>query len=72
MRTQNSPKERDPENETTRTEAETVATLAACLVSEVEERGVTSVGPHPQGKTDSPSKRKGNGLMGVSCNIRVI
>ncbi|XP_060769846.1 phosphatidate phosphatase LPIN1 isoform X2 [Neoarius graeffei] len=58
MRTQNSPKERDPENETTRTEAETVATLAACLVSEVEERGVTSVGPHPQGKTDSPSKRK--------------
>ncbi|MCJ8749917.1 hypothetical protein PDJAM_G00193040 [Pangasius djambal] len=56
MRTQNSLKERDPE--TTRTEAETVATLAACLVSEVEERGVAGVGPRPQGKTDSPSKRK--------------
>ncbi|KAB5517105.1 hypothetical protein PHYPO_G00185590 [Pangasianodon hypophthalmus] len=56
MRTQNSLKERDPE--TTRTEAETVATLAACLVSEVEERGVASVGPRPLGKTDSPSKRK--------------
>ncbi|XP_053533493.1 phosphatidate phosphatase LPIN1 isoform X2 [Ictalurus punctatus] len=54
IRTQNSLTERDPE--TTRTEA--VATLAAGLVSEVEERGVASVGPRPQGKTDSPSKRK--------------
>ncbi|KAM9495956.1 phosphatidate phosphatase LPIN1 isoform 2-T2 [Clarias gariepinus] len=53
--TQNSPEDRD---EAMRTEAETLATLAACLVSEVEERGVASVWPRPQGKTDSPSKKK--------------
>ncbi|GAA6082692.1 phosphatidate phosphatase LPIN1-like isoform X1, partial [Tachysurus ichikawai] len=46
------------EPEMTRKEAETVAMLAACQVSDVGERGVASVGSRPQGKTDSPSKRK--------------
>ncbi|XP_047674325.1 phosphatidate phosphatase LPIN1-like isoform X1 [Tachysurus fulvidraco] len=56
MGTPNSFKERNPEM--TRKEAETVAMLAACQVSDVGERGVASVGSRPQGKTDSPSKRK--------------
>ncbi|KAK3506779.1 hypothetical protein QTP70_027705 [Hemibagrus guttatus] len=56
MRTPNSLKERDLEM--ARPEAETAAMFAACQVSDVKERGVASVGSLPQGKTDSPSKRK--------------
>lgn len=49
-------KGRNPEM--TQSEAETAAMLAACQVSDVEERGVAVAGPRPQGVTDSPSKRK--------------
>ncbi|KAI5094529.1 phosphatidate phosphatase LPIN1 isoform X1 [Silurus meridionalis] len=45
----------DPE---TRSAPETVATLAASLASDDEERGMASTGPCSQSKTDSPSKKK--------------
>ncbi|TSO15206.1 Phosphatidate phosphatase LPIN1 [Bagarius yarrelli] len=51
-----SERERNPE--ITKSEAETAAMLAACRVSDFEEKGVAGAGPCPQGKTDSPLKKK--------------